>query len=80
MRDDLNAAFEDRDFAAFDETLGCYGEKLAEEGFDFEAVLPLDEDGEYIDMPDSADYGVWVPGIPILVEDGLEAIPLCQMA
>ncbi len=72
--DDLNAAFEDRDFAAFDETLGCYGEKLAEEGFDFEAVLPLDEDGEYIDMPDSADYGVWVPGIPILVEDGLEAI------
>ena len=24
--------------------------------------------------PDPADYGVWVPGIPVLVEDGLDAI------
>ena len=24
--------------------------------------------------PDPADYGVWVPGIPVLIEDGLDAI------
>ena len=71
---DLNAAFADGDFAAFDETLKSYGEKLAEEGFDFETVLPLNEDGEYIDMPDTTDFGIWIPGIPVLVKDGLEAI------
>ncbi len=71
---DLNAAFADGDFAAFDETLKSYGKKLAEEGFDFETVLPLNEDGEYIDMPDTTDFGIWIPGIPVLVKDGLEAI------
>ena len=71
---DLNAAFADGDFAAFDETLKSYGEKLEEEGFDFETVLPLNEDGEYIDMPDTTDFGIWIPGIPVLVKDGLEAI------
>ena len=25
-------------------------------------------------VPDPADYGVWVPGIPVLIEDGLDAI------
>ena len=72
--EDLKNAFEDNDFSAFDEALGSYGEKLAKEGFDFEPLLPLDEDGEYIGMPDTADYGVWIPGIPVLVGDGLEAI------
>lgn len=28
----------------------------------------------YGDEPDSADYGVWIPGIPTLVGDGLEAV------
>jgi ferrous iron transport protein B len=37
-----------------------------------EAVEYLDENG--FDEPDPADYGVWVPGIPVLVEDGLAAI------
>ncbi len=27
-----------------------------------------------VDEPDPADYGVWVPGIPVLVEQGLDAI------
>lgn len=72
--EDLKGAFEDNDFGAFDEALGSYGEKLAKEGFDFEPLLPLDEDGEYIEMPDTADYGVWIPGIPVLVENGLEEI------
>ncbi|MCR5457253.1 MAG: ferrous iron transport protein B [Clostridiales bacterium] len=36
-----------------------------------EAVKTLNEIG---DEPDPADYGVWVPGIPTLVERGLDAI------
>lgn len=30
--------------------------------------------GEYGDEPDPAAYGVWVPGIPVLVGNGLEAV------
>ena len=36
-----------------------------------EAVKTL---GEIGDEPDPADYGTWVPGIPVLVERGLDAI------
>ena len=35
-----------------------------------EAVNTLEEIG---DEPDPADYGVWVPGVPVLVEKGLDA-------
>ena len=35
-----------------------------------EAKATLDEIG---DEPDPADYGVWVPGVPVLVGNGLEA-------
>ena len=35
-----------------------------------EAKATLDEIG---DEPDPADYGVWVPGIPVLIGNGLEA-------
>lgn len=30
--------------------------------------------GQYGDEPDPADYGVWVPGIPVLVGNALEAV------
>lgn len=36
-----------------------------------EAVTYLEENG--FEEPDPADYGVWVPGIPVLVGNGLEA-------
>ena len=36
-----------------------------------EAKATLDEIGE---EPDPADYGIWVPGIPALVEAGLDAV------
>lgn len=34
---------------------------------DFASALEAEE-------PDPADYGVWVPGIPVLIEDGLHAV------
>lgn len=34
----------------------------------------LDIMSKYEDEPDPADYGAWIPGIPVLVENGLDAI------
>ncbi len=67
--EDVLGAIEENDFGGFDEAYGSYADALAEAGFDLsEVVDPLLEEA-----PDPADYGVWVPGIPILVEGGLEA-------
>ena len=38
-----------------------------------EAVQYFEENSEFAE-PDPAEYGVWVPGIPALVGDGLEAV------
>ncbi len=75
--DELLTAVEEKDFGAFEEAYGSYGEELAvKEGgkFDITPMLPLDENGEFADTPDPAEYGVWVPGIPVLVESGLNAV------
>ncbi len=37
-----------------------------------DAVAYMEENG--FDEPDPADYGVWVPGIPVLIENGLDSI------
>ena len=39
---------------------------------DYESALAVME--QYGDEPDPADYGVWIPGIPVLVGNGLEAV------
>ncbi len=72
--DEMRTAIEDSDFAAFDEAYGTYGDVLAEEGFDiseyYDAALGEDAEG----VPDTTEYGVWVPGVPVLVEKGLDAL------
>ncbi|HJD24287.1 MAG TPA: ferrous iron transport protein B [Firmicutes bacterium] len=41
-------------------------------------TLPVDyaayEEAAAVEEPDPADYGVWVPGIPVLIESGLDAV------
>ena len=70
--DDMKIAIEEKDFATFDEAYSTYSEVLAEHGFDvvtdYEKVLIDESEG----IPKASDYGVWVPGIPVLVEVGLE--------
>ena len=68
--EDIQAAIEEEDFDAFDEAYGFYGESLAEAGFDISDTV----DAAMEETPDPAEYGVWVPGIPVLVANGLEAI------
>ncbi len=68
---DMQTAVDNHDFAAFDEAYATYSEKLAAEGYDlspyYDAAMESDA------LPDPADFGVWVPGIPVLVERGLAA-------
>ena len=53
-----------------EETLEVSEETASLEDYE-EAKATLDEIGE---EPDPADYGIWVPGIPALVEAGLDAV------
>lgn len=68
--EDIQAAIEEEDFDAFDEAYGFYGESLTEAGFDISDTV----DAAMEETPDPAEYGVWVPGVPVLVANGLEAI------
>lgn len=68
--DEIYGAIEDEDYGAFDEAFGTYADSLAEEGYDVAETV----EASLEDAPDTADYGVWIPGIPVLVEAGLDAI------
>jgi len=67
--DDIKAAIEEEDFSAFEEAYETYAEALTAAGLDITAHV----DAALAGAPDTADYPVWVPGIPVLVEKGLEA-------
>lgn len=54
-----------------EETLAT--EDVTSSGEELTAALGVYEQYNYTE-PDPADYGVWVPGIPVLVENGLNAI------
>ncbi|MGN1473021.1 MAG: ferrous iron transporter B, partial [Eubacteriales bacterium] len=70
---DLQSAIADEDFGAFDEAYGSYADSLAEAGYDLSAIYDnaLGEEAEGV--PEPSEYGIWVPGIPVLAEKGLEA-------
>lgn len=69
---DIQGAIEDGDFAAFDEAYGSYADAFAEEGYDISATV--DAALEMENVPATEDYGIYVPGIPVFVERGLDAI------
>ena len=72
--EEILGATEEADFGGFDEALGSYGDSLAEAGFDVAALVeePMEE------MPAPEDYGVWVPGIPVLIGNALEAVDCAE--
>ena len=71
--EDIQSAIADKDFSAFDEAYGSFADSLIEEGYDISVIYDaaLGEDAQ--DVPDPSEYGVWVPGIPVLVQNGLDA-------
>ncbi len=68
--DEILGAIEDEDFGAFDEVMGSYADSLAEEGYDISEAV----DASLEEAPDTSEYGVWVPGVPVLVESLLDKI------
>ena len=64
-------AMESKDYSAFIEAYGTYADALEAEGFDISSAEAALE-GE--DVPDPSEYGIWVPGIPGLLESGLNAV------
>ena len=68
--DALLADIEDGDFATFDEDYGSYADSLAEAGYDISAIY----DAGMEDAPDASEFGTWVPGIPVLAENALNAV------
>ena len=71
--EDLQSAIADEDFGAFDEAYGSYADALAEEGYDISAIYDAALGEEAEGVPDPSEYGVWVPGIPVLAQKGLDA-------
>ena len=68
--EDILGAIEEEDFDGFDEAYGTYADSLAEAGYDVSEIY----DAAMEEAPDTSEYGVWVPGIPVLIGNGLEAI------
>lgn len=78
---DLKDAFDEEDFGAFEEAYGSYVDEFYQgeetEGikvYDINKYLPLDDEGEFDNPVDPAEYGVWIPGIPVFLENGLDAL------
>ena len=71
--EDIQAAIAAEDFGAFDEAYGSYADALAEEGYDISAIYDAALGEEAEGVPDPSEYGVWVPGIPVLAQKGLDA-------
>jgi len=70
--EDIQGAIEDGSFADFDEAYGTFGDSLAEAGYDISDIYEAAFGEDVESVPDTADFGVWVPGIPVLVESLLE--------
>ncbi|MBR1797059.1 MAG: ferrous iron transporter B [Clostridiales bacterium] len=74
--EDLQAAFEDADFGAFEESYGFYADDLMENGYDIEAPLVASgalEDGEFTTPGmDEAEGAIFVPSVPDVVSGLLE--------
>lgn len=70
----LKQAIDGRDFGAFEEAYEAYCDSLEKEGYAVSRIydVAMGEDAEGV--PDPSEYGIWVPGIPVLVESGLEKL------
>ncbi|MGI5824420.1 MAG: ferrous iron transporter B [Bacillota bacterium] len=65
--DDLTEAVKAKDTAAFDEAYASYADSIGDE-------FKTEVDSAMENAPAPSEYGVWVPGIPVLAENALNAI------
>lgn len=74
--EDIRSDISDRDFFAFDEAYASYGESLASKGYDISEYYEsaLGEGAQRVPLPEQ--FGVWIPGIPVLLEEPLSTTPV----
>ena len=70
--EDIQSAIEEKDFDGFDEAYGSYADSLEKEGFSISEIYDNALGEEVEGVPDTSEYGIWVPSIPSLAERGLE--------
>lgn len=71
---DIQAAIAEGDYAAFDEAYGLYGDSLANEGYDISEIVDAAVGENAQGVPDTTEYGIYVPGVPTLVGSVLDKI------
>ncbi len=69
---ELEEAVEGGSFADFEEAYEAYGPVLLEAGYGLDHIVDPALESE--DLPATENFGVWVPGIPVLLEGGLDAL------
>ena len=78
--EDIQGAVEDGSWADFEEPYDFYADSLAKEGYDIsgyvDAAMGNEDEGiePAGEVPAPEDFGVWVPGIPVLIGNLLEKI------
>lgn len=78
--EDIQSAVEDGSWNDFDEQFGFYGDSLAQEGYDLSEYVDtaMGNEDEEIEpagtLPEDADYGIFVPSVPALIDKLLVAI------
>lgn len=61
-----------KSYEDFEEAYGTYGAELTEKGFDISRTI--DSALESPDKPEKDDFGIWIPGVPAVVEKGLDKL------
>ena len=69
---ELEEAVEDGSFADFEEAYEAYGPVLLEAGYGLDHIVDPALESE--DLPATEDFGVWVPGVPVILEKGLDSL------
>lgn len=70
--DEVLAAVHEKDYAAFDEAFGLYNEAMAETGINLGEKVDEVMGSENVPVPQN--FGVWIPGISYLADEGLTSI------
>ncbi len=70
--DEVLAAVHEKDYAAFDEAFGLYNEAMAEAGINLGEKVDEVMGSENVPAPQN--FGVWIPGISYLADEGLTSI------
>lgn len=71
---EIQTAIEEKDFSAFEEAYGFYADSLSDAGYDITPIYDAAMGENAQGLPQASDFQGWVPGIPVLVENGLSAL------